>query len=176
MTSKNRQGFIFIHVLQCERVSARATVSVYVCAHSMFQTGLHFCWQRCCNVHNSLGKCNEVKCHNIVHRSASLQFCRPTSLYRCHVCLCLCVFTGSIALCFVLDETTSLDIDGRSQRKLPQSHHALYSNMKCKIHLEHVQDYGWIRISLFLLQTQTHAHKDKCNVCYNVLGKFNGKL
>lgn len=67
-------------------------------AHSMFQTGLRFGWQRCCNIHNSLGKCNEVKCHNISHRSASLHFWQPNSAHWRYMCVCVCVFVfiGSI--------------------------------------------------------------------------------
>lgn len=89
MKNNNSKRFILIRVLQCGCVNVHAAVEA--CAHGMFQTGLRFGWQRCCNIHNSLGKCNEVKCHNIPHCSASPQFWQPASAHRCHVCVCVCV-------------------------------------------------------------------------------------
>lgn len=57
----------------------------------VFQGG--FGWQHCHNIHNRLGKCNEVKCHNIQHRSASLHF------WQQHVSLCvLADFVYSVCL------------------------------------------------------------------------------
>lgn len=90
MNSKKNKSFILIRVLQCGCVNVHAAVEA--CAHGMFQTGLRFGWQRCCNIHNSLGKCNEVKCHNIPHRSASPQFWQPASAHRCRVCVYVCVW------------------------------------------------------------------------------------
>lgn len=55
----------------------------------LFHTG----WQDCSNIHNSLRKCNEVKCHNISHRRASLHFWQPDSAHQCRMCVCVCVFT-----------------------------------------------------------------------------------
>lgn len=36
---------------------------------------------------NSLGKSNEVKCHNNPRMSARLQFWQPASVHRCHMCV-----------------------------------------------------------------------------------------
>lgn len=42
---------------------------------------------------NSLGKCNEVKCHNNRRSAARLQFWQPASAHRSHACVraCVCV-------------------------------------------------------------------------------------
>lgn len=82
MKYKKSKRIIVTHVLR--RECACVSDCRCVCVHGMFQTGLRFGWQRCCNIHNSLGKCNEVKCHNISHRSASLQFWQPDSSPRRH--------------------------------------------------------------------------------------------
>lgn len=58
----------------------------YVCVSGGGGSG----WQHCHNIHNSLGKCNEVKCHNIQHRSGSLHFCQQDfTHWHCDVCLCV---------------------------------------------------------------------------------------
>lgn len=144
MKSKNSRRFILIHVLQCGCVYMRAyRERGFMCPQ--FQTGLRFGWQRCCNIHNSLGKCNEVKCHNIPRRSASPQFWQPASTHRCSVsfCVCVCGFNGSIlsiCLYFMMDGASGWEGDKKSQSKLPRCHlYLLYSNRKSRIDPENCQ-------------------------------------
>lgn len=91
MKGKNSKRFVLIHV------SWMCFECVCACAHSTFQMGLRFGWQRRCNIHNRLGECNEVKCHNIPHRSASPQFWQPAYAHRCLVCVCVCTYSMALS-------------------------------------------------------------------------------
>lgn len=105
-------------------------VSVNVCAHSMFQTGLRFGWQHCCNIHNNLGKCNELKCHNISNRSASLHFWQSDSAPQCCVCVFVCVhwlyLQGLFIFCVGGGQWPRNGSQGQEKpSKLPQCHQYL---------------------------------------------------